>query len=123
CLVDWADAEFTRATSESLAEARELYERALDLLDLPEIRQRSDDCDELLDTLVETIGEAEKTFAYESVFREIGRVRDPAALAALSQTIVGISRSKASLQVRVAKSLAAVRTALDEQGETPTRTF
>jgi hypothetical protein len=123
CLVDWADAEFTRATAESLPEARELYERALDLLDLPEIRQRSNDCDELLDTLVETIGDKDRTFAYEPVVREIARVRDPAALAALSQTITDIVRGDASLDDQVATSLAAVRAALDRQGDARAPTF
>jgi Tc toxin complex TcA C-terminal TcB-binding domain len=38
CLLNFADAEFTRDTSESLPTARELYLDVLDLLNLPEMR-------------------------------------------------------------------------------------
>lgn len=38
CLLNFADAEFTRATDESLPRARTLYMDALDLLDLPEMQ-------------------------------------------------------------------------------------
>jgi hypothetical protein len=38
-LLDWADAEFTRDTGESINSARELYERALELLEYDEVPQ------------------------------------------------------------------------------------
>jgi hypothetical protein len=123
CLVDWADAEFSRADPESIPRARELYERALDLLNLPEIRQRSNDCGELLDTLAKTIGHGEVTYAFEPVFREIAAVRDPTMLANLSATIIGITRNGASLQKKVAESLAAVRASVEAQPAAPTYTF
>ena len=39
CLLDFADAEFTRSTSESLPRARALYVTALDLLRQPELQR------------------------------------------------------------------------------------
>jgi hypothetical protein len=123
CLIDWADAEFSRADAESIPEARELYERALDLLNLPEIRQRTNECDELLDTLAKAIGDVEFTYAYEPVLREIAAVRAPTVLARLSETIIGITRSDASLQKKVAKSLATVRAAVRDQAPAPAYTF
>jgi len=41
CFLDFADAEFTRATAESLPRARALYVNALELLDLPEMQAPS----------------------------------------------------------------------------------
>ena len=123
CLVDWADAEFSRADAESLPEARELYERALDLLNLPEVRQRSNDCDELLDTLAKTLGHGETPYAFEAVFREIAAVRDPAVLTSLSKTITSIARTDVSLQKKVTKAFAAVRASVEAQPVAPTYTF
>src|SRR4029453_153965 len=42
CLLDFADAEFTRSTSESLPRARALYVTALDLLRGPELQRLAD---------------------------------------------------------------------------------
>jgi hypothetical protein len=42
CLLDFADAEFTRCTSESLPRARALYVTALDLLRQPELQRPAD---------------------------------------------------------------------------------
>ena len=123
CLIDWADAEFARADAESVPKARELYERALDLLNLPEIRQHTDHCAELLDVLTKTIGEGELTFPYEPVFREIKSVVDPAALATLTQTIATFAHSGLPLQKKVEQSLSAVRSAAQVHSASPVRTF
>jgi hypothetical protein len=48
CLVDFADAEFTQDTAESLARARTLYLTALDLLALPELQQKLGMCEDLI---------------------------------------------------------------------------
>jgi hypothetical protein len=123
CLIDWADAEFARANAESVPRARELYERALELLNLPEIRQKDNYCAELLDQLTKTIGEGELAFAYEPVFREIDGIDDPVLLAALTQTIATISRSGLPLQNKVEKSLTAVRSAVRADDSRTERTF
>ena len=51
CLLEYADAEFTRDTAESLPRARTLYMTALELLDSEELRQRAAACDDLILTL------------------------------------------------------------------------
>ncbi|MFJ9131258.1 neuraminidase-like domain-containing protein [Streptomyces sp. NPDC102340] len=48
CLLDYADAEFARDTSESLERARVLYETAQDLLGEPVLAQRLGGCDDLV---------------------------------------------------------------------------
>lgn len=44
CLLDYAEAEFSTDTSESLARARELYFTAHTILNLPELKQSLSDC-------------------------------------------------------------------------------
>jgi hypothetical protein len=51
CLLDFADAEFTRDTSETVARARRLYGTALELLDLDELRSGTTECEDVLATL------------------------------------------------------------------------
>jgi hypothetical protein len=51
CLLDYADAEFTRDTPESNPRARRLYLTALELLDSDELKQRENTCDEIIGVL------------------------------------------------------------------------
>jgi len=48
CLLDFADAEFTHDTPESVVKARIVYLTALDLLSLPELHQSLGTCDDLV---------------------------------------------------------------------------
>lgn len=66
-LLDFADAEFSRATSESVPRARELYLEALELLRSPEIRQDGANCESLIRELEIEVGEGE----YKSVWGEL----------------------------------------------------
>lgn len=56
CLLDYADSEFARDTSESLARARELYETARQLLDSPQLGKEPAGCGDIL-TLISEVGE------------------------------------------------------------------
>jgi hypothetical protein len=51
CFLAYADAEFTRDTAEATAWARVLYTTALELLELPELRQKPDRCGDSLEEL------------------------------------------------------------------------
>lgn len=46
CLLDYADAEYTRDTAESVPRARTLYTTALELLDSNELKQKENECDQ-----------------------------------------------------------------------------
>jgi hypothetical protein len=48
CLLDYADAEFTRDTAESVPRARILYTTALELMGADELRQKVGECDALI---------------------------------------------------------------------------
>lgn len=51
CFLEYADAEFTSDTPESVVRARRLYESALELLNASELKQRTHPCDELIISL------------------------------------------------------------------------
>ena len=52
CLLEYADAEFTRDTSESVPRARTLYETALRVLETPELAQTLNGCEDEIGELV-----------------------------------------------------------------------
>lgn len=52
CLLDYADSEFVQESPESIPRARVLYMAAIDLLDLPELRQKLGLCNELVAELM-----------------------------------------------------------------------
>jgi len=57
CLLDYADEKFTLDTSESIAEARLLYQMVLDLCDVDELKQSDEGCDDLIGNLDIKIGD------------------------------------------------------------------
>ncbi len=57
CLLDYADAEFTRDTAESVPRARTLYSTALELLDTEALQQRLGACEAVIGSLEVEIGE------------------------------------------------------------------
>jgi Tc toxin complex TcA C-terminal TcB-binding domain len=73
CLLDYADSEFSKDTSESIARARELYETARRLLYSAHLGTESASCDDLI-SLISEVGEGH----YTEIFRpELDRFRPP----------------------------------------------
>ena len=106
CLLDYADAEFTRATSESLPRARELYIAALQLLDAPELRPGAGNCAELIGSLTITIGEDELRWVWRDVVETLGRIRNRARLADAVDDVRAIIERDAPLRERLATARA-----------------
>lgn len=93
CLLDFADAEFTRDTSESVPQARTLYLTALKLLKSPALNQQNSLCQDIIGNIrieVENSHDAE----VRALKERLARIGDAEVLAA----VVG----------RVQKALAAV---------------
>jgi hypothetical protein len=112
CLLDFADAEFTRDTSESVARARSLYTRALDLFDQPELSAGGATCAAALSELRSPLGDPRWDRHWEALKRELVRVGD---LNALRTTIRDVERAVAtngSPARRLARAAAVVRKAL-----------
>ena len=81
CLLDYADAEFTRATSESVPRARELYMKALQLLDGAELNQHTDKCLDLIGNLSITVGSAEDIWVLDQIKRGLAQINNYSVLA------------------------------------------
>lgn len=93
CLLDYADAEFTRDTPESLPRARELYRTARALLNTPFLKQRLGECEELIAYLEQDVRRAvaEASSGWGPVFysqiRALREIDDPARLGEAVQRV------------------------------------
>lgn len=74
CLLEYADSEFSKDTSESLARARELYETARRLLDSDCLGKKLGDCQDVIGTLISEIGEGQWV---ETVLPELDHFNPP----------------------------------------------
>jgi Tc toxin complex TcA C-terminal TcB-binding domain/ABC toxin N-terminal region len=76
CFLDFADAEFTRGTAESINQARTLYMTALDLLDTDELRQSPDACKVLIAGLNVYMPDPPQLPAWNQFTRDLARITD-----------------------------------------------
>ncbi|MDY7094927.1 MAG: neuraminidase-like domain-containing protein, partial [Acidobacteriota bacterium] len=94
CLLDYADAEFTLDTAESLPRARALYQDALELLSRPELDQRLDECAEILVTIREKLREhapdPQYRGAVDDLVATLGRAPGPKALEAAGKEALSV---------------------------------
>jgi hypothetical protein len=100
CLVDYADAEFTRATAESVPRARQLYMEALDLLDAPELQQHATDCSDLIGMLTMQIGEDEDGGIVNSIQQALRSIESRQKLQEAVEKIRGVLLSDDALPAR-----------------------
>ena len=80
CLLDFADAEFTRDTAESNPVARRLYLLALELLETEELKQHLGGCDEIVALLDNVVLGAEWSLNVLSLKSELKAIPDPVTL-------------------------------------------
>lgn len=108
-LLAWADAEYTRETSESVPRAVELYLKALDLLEAPELKQRLLGCSDVIDRVRIDVGEPEFVGLWEEVHSMLEDVTDRAGLAAAVKKIEKLQASEldAGAILATAKAVAA----------------
>jgi hypothetical protein len=91
CLVEFADAEFTRDTAESVPRADILYSTALGLFDTPELKQNPSMCQQLINTLRVQIDDPQWVPVWRSLQQDLAGIDDPSVLTAT------IGRVKAAL--------------------------
>ncbi|MEL7407666.1 MAG: hypothetical protein AAFN00_11970, partial [Cyanobacteria bacterium J06558_2] len=93
CLLQYADAEFTIDTAQSLAKARTLYNTALELLSTDELQPEKIDCDRLIVDVLNKINEAETREAVASVIyplNDLGNKEEVVkAIAEIDTIIIG----------------------------------
>ena len=118
CLLDYADAEFTRDTSESVARARTLYTTALELLNTEVLRTRPDPCQTLIDGLSFDVEDPELRLVWErvrSTLREVthfGTLKN--ALALLEEAL---ERTGATMEIRLADAVEIAKAAISDQAK------
>lgn len=92
-LLAYADAEFTRETSESVPRAVELYLKALELLEAPELKQRLPGCSDLIERVKIDIGDPEFVLLWEEVRSMLADVTERPALASAVKKIAHLQES------------------------------
>lgn len=80
CLLDYADAEFTRDTAESNPVARRLYLIALELLEATELKQHLGDCEEIIATLEDIVLGPQWSANVQELKLELKGISHPRAL-------------------------------------------
>lgn len=113
CLLDYADAEFTRDTVESNARARVLYETALEILDEGRLIPGPSLCQSSLIHFVAVFSPV-WTNVYNGALSELSKINDAQRLAGLTQEIQSIIvEGELSEAQRFARVRAAIRRELD----------
>jgi hypothetical protein len=119
CLLDYADAEFTTDTGESIGRARTLYRTALELL--AELGRRTPTCDELLIEL-DTIAVSDPQWApmIGVTKQNAAAIGDPQVLARTLTAVRGALTGGGSWEARFTQAAARIAAARDVQASAPT---
>jgi hypothetical protein len=122
CLLDYADAEFTRDTGEALARARLLYLEALTLLDLGFLKQRLTGCDELIGRLTLGGRDTPPPGAVIALLKKLRKIQDADVLQEVIEALGPVLASNRPWPERLAAANAIIDAALG-RGSRPPRTL
>ncbi|MFX1475552.1 MAG: neuraminidase-like domain-containing protein, partial [Promethearchaeota archaeon] len=94
CLLEFADSEYTQDTVESVSRAVNLYETALDLLDLEALKQQLGECAELIGQLNIEIGDPADEILLFALRSGLSSIAHPEKLESLINNISKIFQSR-----------------------------
>ena len=96
CLLDYADSEFSQDSGESLARARALYEKALELLNADALKSSAPDCHTIFDDLVSSASTSSASAAQlVQLSRVLKPVSDPLRLRqAVAEALGALNRAE-----------------------------
>ncbi|MEM7584429.1 MAG: neuraminidase-like domain-containing protein [Acidobacteriota bacterium] len=114
CLLAYADAEFTRDTSESVARARLLYLTALEILDTPGLAGSSLACTDQIGSLQIEVGDDQWIPALAPLQKKLAELRDPVQLTLVVDAVRQLLAGSDPWQDRFAAAHDAVDQALAE---------
>ena len=117
CLLAYADSEFSRDTSESVARARLLYLTALEILDLPELAGTQNLCADLAGTLEIEVGDDQWRPVLAILQKKMSHLADPGALAQVVEGVRQLLKGSGSWEDRFAAADGVVDQALAEVPE------
>ncbi len=115
CLLDYADAEFTSDTSESVPRARELYEDALSLMKLL-VAPRNCAIDQLAGTVKAQVDDASWLAAWNDTLKRLEPLVGSSGFGALLQSITTILAGGAALAVKLDAVNSAIDAAISSHG-------
>lgn len=119
CFLEFADAEFTRDTAESLPRARTLYSTALELLDLPELKQNIDTCNDITISIDIDLAGDTWDLPQLALRNELSRLSDTQKLKTVAAEVQAALQSNQPIAERVATAKKLVQQALAEQRQSP----
>ncbi len=125
CFLDFADAEFTRDTAESNPRARALYLTALDLLDAPEIKQQTDECQVVLNATNARVrnaiaaSDSRRVPQWRDLKRDLARLNEAATLKSVATAVEHALAGAGDWQVRFSDARAVIARALSELPKPP----
>jgi hypothetical protein len=108
CLLDHADAEFTRDTPESVPRARLLYLKALELLDEAGFSPGFSACDEVIGTLDIEVGDKQWIPSFDHIQKDLAGIGELATLKTVAAKLMVILASNATLSSRFATARALI---------------
>jgi Tc toxin complex TcA C-terminal TcB-binding domain len=103
CFLDYADAEFTRDTAESVPRARILYMTALELLESEDLKLQLGFCSDLAGSLEIEIGDPKWERVWIAIKAELVTIKNPGLLIATATNIKNIWATNDSVEVRFTK--------------------
>jgi hypothetical protein len=104
CLTEFADAEFTQDTAESVARARTLYRTALTLLDTDALRQGSSPCDKLLSALDLRVDDQAWIWILAGLKQNLAEIADVATLQRVSEEVQQALAGQGTWDARFARA-------------------
>jgi Tc toxin complex TcA C-terminal TcB-binding domain/Putative peptidoglycan binding domain/Repeat of unknown function (DUF5648) len=121
CLLDFADAEFTRDTAESVPRARTLYLKALELLnDTPELQQKLDTCENLIGELEISVGVHAQTATWTGLKHQLANIFEIDKLKTVINEVKQVLTIEQPWEIRLERAKAIVSAAQTAQPATPT---
>jgi hypothetical protein len=112
CILDYADAEFTRDTAESIPMARTLYQTALELLENPDLNQQLGGCSEIIGWLKTRYGDE---LWVEGIAHQLSRFRNTGLLLQAQARIDAILSADGSTEQKIVKVRDEIETALQAE--------
>ncbi len=119
CFLDYADAEFTRDTAESIPRARRLYTTALELLDLQELNLRFGQCSTIIGELDIPLG-GEWEWEIFLLKQALAGISNIAVLKAVTAQVQEVLHGNDPVEARFAKAHHLIREAQESLPPPPT---
>ena len=115
CLLDYADAEFTRDTAESVPRARQLYLTALDLLKGPVLKQGNRHCADIIGSITIDPGNSRWASVLGRMKKDLKGMKSQSALEKVAEKVQAQLDGDGTIEQRLSQARTLVEKALKAQ--------